>query len=275
MLESYDESIGFAGEADRIAEILELEPGMSVGDVRAGTGKWSVDLAQRIGKDGMVYATAGPDPPSVIYETVADAEVDNVTVIVRTPGDAPRLPLQCCNAILVRFVYRDFEDRKQIAHNLLRTMKPGGLLAVIDWHAGSPARNAVPKETAIEEITGEGFELVRSIDDWAPSVYCLVFRKPEGSSSSTADARYDGSGALERTQPLGDRLQVLLAALEGATVRFAVELHFFQLLSRKTCFPSAPAERPERPNIAKMRVKDCFILNCLRNEGSMIERVLR
>ena len=39
MLQTYDDSIGFAEEADRIAEVLELEPGMWVGDVRAGTGK--------------------------------------------------------------------------------------------------------------------------------------------------------------------------------------------------------------------------------------------
>jgi SAM-dependent methyltransferase len=188
MLQNYDESIGFDEEAGRIAEILELEPGMSVGDVRAGTGKWSVDMSRRIG-DGIVYATVGPDPASVIYETVARARVDNVTVIVRTPGDAPRLPLECCDAILLRFVYRAFENRvERIAHNLWLTTKPGGRLAIIDWQAGSPARNAIPKETVIKEVTAQGFELERAIDDWAADVYCLVFRKPESSPSSIADA---------------------------------------------------------------------------------------
>jgi len=181
LLETYDENIGFAGEADRIAEILQIRPGMFVGDVRAGTGKWSVDIAERVGPDGMVYATAGPNPPHVIYETVANAGVENVTVIVRTPGDAPRLPIDCCEAILVRFVYRQFENRKRIARNLAATIKPGGLLAVIDWQAGAPAGTAVPKQTAIAEITSQGFELVRTIDDWAPHVYCLVFKKPERS----------------------------------------------------------------------------------------------
>ena len=188
MLQTYDDSIGFAEEADRIAEVLELEPGMWVGDVRAGTGKWSVDMARRIG-DGMVYATVGPDPPSVIYQTVADSGLDNVTVIVRTPGDAPRLPLECCDAILLRFVYRHFENREgRIAPSLWRTSKPSGLLAIIDWQAGSPSRNAIPKETVIEELTAQGFELERTIDDWERDVYCLIFRKPGGSANATADA---------------------------------------------------------------------------------------
>lgn len=188
LLQNYDDTIGFDEEAARIAEILHLAPGMSAGDVRAGTGKWSVDMARRIG-DGMVYATVGPDAPSVLYETVASSEVDNVTVIVRTPGDAPRLPLECCDATLVRFVYRHFENRQErIAHNLWRTSKPGGRLAIIDWQAGAPARNAVPKEVVIAEVTAQGFEFERAIDDWAPDVYCLIFRKPEGSANATADA---------------------------------------------------------------------------------------
>ena len=35
MLTTYDDSIGFAEEADRIAVVLELEPGMWVGDGRS------------------------------------------------------------------------------------------------------------------------------------------------------------------------------------------------------------------------------------------------
>jgi ubiquinone/menaquinone biosynthesis C-methylase UbiE len=179
MLENYDENIGFANEADRIAEVLQIQPGMSVGDVRAGTGRWSVDLARRVGESGTVYATPGPDPASEIYETVAEAGVENVTVIVRTPGNAPRLPLACCDAILLRFVYRSFEDRRLIADSMSRNLKPGGTLAVIDWHAGTPGRNAVSKETALEELSEAGLELVRVIEEWAPHVYCLVFRRSE------------------------------------------------------------------------------------------------
>jgi len=40
----------------------------------------------------------------------------------------------------------------------------------------------------IEEVTAEGFELTRAIDDWAPDVYCLIFIKPGGSANATAYA---------------------------------------------------------------------------------------
>ena len=86
-------------------------------------------------------------------------------------------------------MYRAFENRQQgMAHNLWRTSKPGARIAIIDWQAGSPARNAVPKEVVIREVTSQGFELELAIDDWAKDVYCLVFRKPSGSEADASDA---------------------------------------------------------------------------------------
>ena len=62
MLRQYNDTLGFDAEATRIAEVLQIEPGDNVGDIRAGSGKWSVDLARRVGSSGQVYATVGPNP---------------------------------------------------------------------------------------------------------------------------------------------------------------------------------------------------------------------
>ena len=62
-----------------------------------------------------------------------------------------------------------------------------GRVAIIDLQAGSPARNALPKEVVIQELTIQGFELELAIDDWSTDAYCLVFRKPVDTPSSTAD----------------------------------------------------------------------------------------
>ena len=42
VLQRYDEDRGFLDEAERIATVLHLQPGINVGDIRAGSGKWSV-----------------------------------------------------------------------------------------------------------------------------------------------------------------------------------------------------------------------------------------
>lgn len=181
-LENYDATIWFELEADRIAQVLEVGTGDSIGDVRAGTGRWSVDLARRVGPDGMIYATAGPTAAHVLFATVAAAQVDNVSVITRTPGENSRLPLGCCNGVLLRHVYRNFSDRVQLAAAMSGSVKTGGRVAVIEFlDSGqtSPGltTNRVSPVQVIDEFTSVGFELVELIDDWSTNTYCVVLRR--------------------------------------------------------------------------------------------------
>jgi SAM-dependent methyltransferase len=181
-LQQFDENVGFHREADRIAGALNLTSGMNVADVRAGTGKWTADIARRIAPSGQVYATVGPDPPHVLYETIAAARVDNVTVVVRTPGEQSRLPPNCCEAVLMRAVYHEFDDRLRITSDVYQAIRPGGILAIIDFDEGTPEQlsgHGIARETVIAEVTSIGFRLDEVIPDWEGNAYCLLFRRPE------------------------------------------------------------------------------------------------
>lgn len=185
LLARYDAGIGFRREADRIADVLELAPGKSVGDIRAGTGRWTVDMARRVGPDGLAFATVGPDPAHVLMATVAESGLDNVTVITRTPGDAPRLPLGCCDAVLLRFVYSDLRrERAGFLQNLRRVTKPGGLVAVIELQPDAPTgppRDTLARREVIAEFTAAGFTVVQDHERWFGSAYGLVFRRDDES----------------------------------------------------------------------------------------------
>ena len=198
-LQRYDAERGFRAEAGRIAEVLRLQPGINVGDIRAGRGRWTVDMARRVGPSGQVYATVGPNPAHELLQTVAAggqaAEeraltvaaggVDNVSVITRTPGASPRLPLGCCEAILVRAVYHDFTDRHTLLTSLGQNLKPGGFLAIIDFDEGTPEHaggHGIPRRTVLSEVTRAGFELRETYAHWSGNAYCLVFRRREGAA---------------------------------------------------------------------------------------------
>jgi len=181
MLEQYDAGVGFTREAARIAEVLELRPGRSVGDIRAGTGRWTVDMARRVGPEGQAFATAGPDPAHVLMATIADSGLDNVTVITRTPGDAPRLPLACCDAVLLRRVYSDLQrERPGFLQTLRRVTRPGALIAIIEFHPDAPTgppRDTLPRRDVIAEFTAAGFTLVQDHERWFGNTYCVVLRR--------------------------------------------------------------------------------------------------
>ena len=44
-------------EVPQLVTLLELKPGMTVGDVGAGLGAWTMQFARALGPTGRVYAT--------------------------------------------------------------------------------------------------------------------------------------------------------------------------------------------------------------------------
>ena len=180
-----------AEEADRIAEVLELGPGMKVADVGAGSGEWSEELARKVGESGRVYATeVDEDDVEDLREHLADVGLENVDPVLGDQHETG-LPADCCDAILLRLVYHHFTEPPRMRASLRRALRPGGLLAVIDlppqegWRnlPGVPDRggHGIPPALLIAEMTAAGFEMVARYDDWDEDEehYCVIFRRPE------------------------------------------------------------------------------------------------
>ncbi|MFQ5931740.1 MAG: class I SAM-dependent methyltransferase [Nitrospiraceae bacterium] len=182
-----------ADERDRIAQVLEIKEGAVVADVGAGDGEWTVDLARRVGETGRVFSTEiGPEQVRSIKVVVAEAGLENVTVIQGT-ATATNLPEQCCDAILLRNVYHHFTAPNDMNQSMFASLRPGGLILVIDFQPGAPGApthilpgvperrggHGTPKDQLIEEMTANGFELVRRIEDWSYREYGMLFRRPE------------------------------------------------------------------------------------------------
>lgn len=178
-----------ADELDRIIEVLDLKTDSVVADVGAGDGEWTVKLAQRIGDRGHVWATeVESDDVEDLEKRALDALLNNVTVVLGDQFDTG-LPDDCCDAILLRMVYHHFINPERMRASLQRSLRPGGLIAVIDitpqsaWRdlADVPDRggHGIPLEDLIREMTLDGFQVVLQEDDWNGDEdrYCVVFRR--------------------------------------------------------------------------------------------------
>src|SRR5262249_9202443 len=137
------------------------------------------------------------DPERVldIKKAVAKSDVQNVTVI--EGGDhSTNLPDRCCDAIWMAKVYHHFTDPVAMDASLVRSLRPGGRVAVIEFApsalrfwltrpSGVPedrGGHGIPEHVLIGELTGAGLRVDSVINDWwilPDRRYCVVFRKPE------------------------------------------------------------------------------------------------
>ena len=170
----------------RLRQLLALKAGMAVADVGAGRGELTIALASEVGPGGRVFSTE-IDPPRLkqLRRTVAEARLDHVTVVEAQSRDTG-LPPNCCDAIVLRRVYHHLTDPASVNASLLRSLRPGGTLVVIDLPPPPFFRSrssfGVSRQVVIDEVGRSGFELLQRIDDWPGrgplESYCVVFRKP-------------------------------------------------------------------------------------------------
>jgi ubiquinone/menaquinone biosynthesis C-methylase UbiE len=178
-------------EVPELAKLMELKPGMTVADVGAGFGAWTVRFARLLGPGGRVFATdIGEAQLASIRDYSAREGVANVTVIAGAV-DSTNLPASCCDAILIRDAYHHLTQPAAIVKSFAAALKPGGRLVVIDFRpransevpAGVPTDrggHGVPPEVVVREIS-QVFTHVQTIPAWGTggqALYLVLFRKP-------------------------------------------------------------------------------------------------
>lgn len=174
-------------EMPRLAQALALRPGMVVADVGAGRGQLTLALAAAVGPGGRVFSSE-IDPGRLRALRELAAKAGNVTLVEGKASESG-LPAGCCDAIVLRRVYHHLEEPEKINASLLRALRPGGVLAVIDFPPPFflPERSSfgVASQLVVNEVTASGFQLLRLHTDWPGrgplGSYGAVFRKP-GSS---------------------------------------------------------------------------------------------
>jgi ubiquinone/menaquinone biosynthesis C-methylase UbiE len=178
----------FARDAARLVAALHLETGHAIADIGAGEGELAIALADVVAPSGTVYATEiGQDRLKTLRRAVAKSERTNITVL-EAHAAGTNLPQECCDALIMRLVYHHFNDPSAMNRSLFASVKPGGLIAVLDF-PGESGRTAAPSErtkdgnhgvdaaTVVEELTAAGFEQVLVDTDSKPR-YLVVVRRP-------------------------------------------------------------------------------------------------
>jgi len=160
-----------------VIQALALEPDAVVADIGAGTGYFSVRLANMLPKGRIYGVDVEPDMVKYLAERAKREKRENMIAIAAAPDD-PRLP-EKADLVLLVDVYHHVEDRERYFRRLRGSLKPGGRVAIIDFRMdspeGPPRAARVPPERVVTELQKAGYSLAQQ-HGFLPNQYFLVFR---------------------------------------------------------------------------------------------------
>lgn len=177
-----------ADQIKRLAALMEWKQGTVVADIGAGDGSYSFAAAERVGPTGKVYATEiDTKKLEELKAEVTRRKLQNVVAAESKEADT-NLPTACCDAIFLRRVYHHLTKPTEFDANIVRSLKPGGRLAIIDFPArsglepveGVPANrggHGIPQKVVIEELTAAGLQMEKVVNEWPENDYCILFVK--------------------------------------------------------------------------------------------------
>lgn len=146
-------------EAERIMDLADIRPGMTVADIGAGEGYYTMRLAERVGPKGRVLAQdIIPGVRDKLADRVNRERLDNVSVRLGAPED-PRLPPASFDRVLMIHMYHEIAAPYQFLWNLHRAVKPGGRVIIVD--ADRPTQlHGTPPLLLQCELAAVGYRLV-------------------------------------------------------------------------------------------------------------------
>jgi len=150
---------------DKVLEAVGVRPGMVIGEVGAGRGRYTMHLARRTGPEGRVFAN-DIDAGSLAYlrERCQRDGVGNVVTILGKMDD-PLFPPAGLDLVFMVNTWHHLARPVVLLRNLVPALKPGATVAIVEHDPEKSGtaflRESTSRETMEEQAAEAGFEVVR------------------------------------------------------------------------------------------------------------------
>lgn len=146
-------------EAQQVMDKAAIAPGMTVADIGAGEGYYTVRLAERVGATGRVLAQdIDEDALRRLGSRVEAERLDNVSIAVGAPDD-PRLPDASFDRIFMVHMYHEITEPYAFLWRLRPALRQGGQVIVVDVDRPADQHGIAP-QLLFCEFAALGFRLV-------------------------------------------------------------------------------------------------------------------
>jgi ubiquinone/menaquinone biosynthesis C-methylase UbiE len=168
-----------------VVETLRLDGAETVVDYGAGTGVYTVAVAQALPHGRIIAVEALAELADQLRERAQRTSTLERLEIVRTETNAVPAPEGVADRVLMVDVLHHLYDQPQALTEVVRLLRPGGLFVVLDWAdrerpIGPPLDHVLGLPAVREIVHDMGLDLVEAHDqgDGLPYHLVVVAQKP-------------------------------------------------------------------------------------------------
>lgn len=176
--ETWEKNANMRQPPDQVMDMVGIKPGMIIGEVGAGRGRYTVHLARRVGDRGRIYAN-DIDPRALDYlkERCRKNGLANIETVLGKPDD-PLFPRTGLDMVFMVWTYHMMEKPVEMLRSLIPYLRPGALVVMVEPVPAeteeeikeATARlgrkpsdiNVVSEESVRRDAAAAGFDLVRT-----------------------------------------------------------------------------------------------------------------
>ena len=149
-------------EAGTVMDLAMIRPGMTVADIGAGEGYYTIRLAERVGRKGRVLAQdINQEALKRLGSRVERERLDNVSIKLGAVDD-PRLPASSFDRIFLVHMYHEVSEPYAFLWRLRPALKQGGQVIVVDTDRPTDD-HGIPPALLFCELDAVGFRLVEFV----------------------------------------------------------------------------------------------------------------
>ncbi|MEO6040560.1 MAG: methyltransferase domain-containing protein [Croceibacterium sp.] len=149
-------------EAMTVMDLALIRPGMTVADIGAGEGYYTVRLAERVDGKGRVLAEdIDRDAMGRLANRIERDHLDNAYAQVGTADD-PRLPDNSFDRIFMVHMYHEIEEPYAFLWRLRPALRAGGQVIVVDVDKPTD-RHGIAPQLLFCEFAAVGFKLAEFV----------------------------------------------------------------------------------------------------------------
>jgi ubiquinone/menaquinone biosynthesis C-methylase UbiE len=151
------------GEAKVVMVLADIRPGMTVADIGAGEGYYTVRLAERVGADGRVLAQdISREALDRLGRRVEKERLENISIKFGDT-DNPQLPPDSFDRIFMVHMYHEVVEPYAFLWNMWPALNAGGQIVVVESET-PVGRHGLPHNVLFCEFEAVGYVLAEYIE---------------------------------------------------------------------------------------------------------------